>query len=191
MARRKSRKKSPLAIIDTCVLYLLIADPDDPKEGIRTRRAEATLAHLQSEKVQFVLPAPTMAEIDPKIAMVIMEEFGGAHVEPFDLPAAEATRLMILAALPVKPGGPPKSQVKFDAMIAGIAEKMGARYIVTANGRDFRKYLKATSSKVRVVDTDEDSPPIQEALPFPPEFGRKVDLDGPEAVAQAANDEEA
>lgn len=159
MTRRKSNRattKAPIAIVDTCVIILLLGDIDDPLEGHRVRKAKDAFLRLVNKGVHLVLPAPVVAEVGPEIAATLIPELTDTHVEPFDLPAAAATWKM-LSARPPNPEQRTKSVVKYDAMIAGIAESLNARYLITANGRDFRGLLGRINSRVQVVDTDRES----------------------------------
>jgi len=149
------------AVLDTSVILLVVAplqDSDPADRRLRRERTVETLREYRAEKVRFVVPAPVVAELaagppsDEVVISKLLARMGGGHVEPLDDLAARDTGLALRKTLRSRPAGERRNGIKFDAMIAGIAHRMGARYLLTANERDFRRYLEELNSRVEVVD---------------------------------------
>jgi hypothetical protein len=57
--------------------------------------------------------------------------------------------------------------VKFDTLIAATAHVYGAKYLLSANERDFESALKIVRSAVEVIDAKNRRAGIQSVIPFP------------------------
>ena len=60
--------------------------------------------------------------------------------------------------------GRERGAVKFDSLIAAIAHRIGARWLLTANGGDMRSALAVIKSPVEVVVADEQPPTGQQVM---------------------------
>lgn len=149
-----------LVVVDTSVLILLTApsQPADPEaRTLRRERAAAAMQELRDDGCRFLLPAPAIVELavyeqGEAIADRILARLGGSQVEPLELLAARAAGLALRKVLRERQPGESKGQIKFDALIAGIAHRKEARFLATANPRDFEKHLRAIGSAVEVLD---------------------------------------
>lgn len=88
---------------------------------------------------------------------------------------------MRLDRLAAREPGEERGAVSYDALIAGIAHARGARWLLTANARDFAACLKVLSSNVEVVRTDD--MPVKGQLSLVHQAPQSV---GPAASAQPA-----
>jgi hypothetical protein len=154
--------KIDVAVVDTSVIVLLVGTPPAPvpKEfPLRQSCARHCLQSLNEDGVNLVLPAPVIAELcrdgpGDALAASVMAHFGGLRIEPFGLPAALATGKMLGPALKARLPSDGKAAMKYDAMIAGVAHALGAKYLVTANARDFAAHIVAAGSSVQIVEAD-------------------------------------
>jgi len=155
-----------IAAVDASVI-LLLAVPG--KDVDRRKRARSKMQELKSLGVRFAIPAPAIAEVHRdgdgrEIAARVFGDLGGFYTEALDDIAAANVGQSLRMAHQSRPEGLPRACVKFDAMIAGVAHTMGARYLLTTDGRDFRVALQALQSKVEVIYVDAPPPPQQVPL---------------------------
>lgn len=75
----------------------------------------------------------------------------GVRVEALDLAAAEVAGRIADVLVPGKKGLE-RGAVKYDALIAGLAHHIDARWLVTSNVRDLKTCLDAINSNVKVVN---------------------------------------
>jgi len=73
--------------------------------------------------------------------------------------SAESAGAILLKKLRARPPGMSKTEIKFDALIAGIAHAHEARWLITGNAKDLRPLLAQIDSKVEIVDIDSVPPP--------------------------------
>lgn len=155
-----------LAVVDTSVILLVVAPIDDkspPELPGRQRNAIDRMTRLREDGYAFVVPAPVISELcrsgpGDALADSVLRRFGGARVEAFDQQAALVTGEMLRPALAAKAPGEGRHAMKYDAMIAGLAHALEAKYLVTANARDFAKYLAVVRSPIEIVRADEAEP---------------------------------
>jgi len=152
-----------IAVLDASVILLIIApvkDSDPEDRRLRRERTLESLREYRKDKVHFVVPAPTIVEIAAGPSKNIdamnklLARLGGSHVEPLEDLSARAAGASLRKTLHARSEDERRDGVKFDALIAGIAHAMGARYVLTANARDFQKHLRELKSKVEVVQVD-------------------------------------
>lgn len=157
-----------IAVVDTSVILLMVA-PIPEHDDVRFKRQQRTRERLQelaNDGVSFVVPAPVVTELgmlptEPTgraVAEPVLARFGGMRVEPFDLPHAEVAAAMLrptFKALTKGAGAQPRDVVKVDAMIVATAVRLNARYLLTANEKDFRKFLEQVDNRVELVIVDE------------------------------------
>lgn len=155
--------KAELAVIDTSVIIFWLWQPapgDDPLKIKRKTLVVECLRDLDASGVQFVVPTPVISELyggapGEQHAATVMANFGGLRTESFGLDAAKATGKILAPALKLRGQDQSKTVMKYDALIAGIAHALEAKYLVTANSRDFDKYLSSVSSNVEVIAADQ------------------------------------
>jgi hypothetical protein len=105
----------------------------------------------------FWIPTPVLAELSTagaslaELAKAISPKLNGLRTVEFGVAAAESCGQMVAARLAAsKTGGTryesTRAAMKFDAMIAAIAHTLQAKYLLTANPRDFASLFKAVNS---------------------------------------------
>jgi len=155
--------QKPMAVVDASVVILVGLPPPkvEPKElPLRRERATECLRALGGDGIDFVVPAPTITELGrdgdgEELAKRFFARLGGMQVKPFDLPAALVAAKMLKHAFASKAAHESRAAIKYDAMIAAIAHALNAKCLVTANARDFGKYLAEVASPVELIAADE------------------------------------
>ncbi len=153
----------PIAVIDASVVILVGLPPPkvERKEyALRRERATECLRTLHSDGLDFIVPAPTITELSrdgngEELARKFFARLGGMQVKPFDLPAALVAAKMLKTAFASKAAHEARAAIKYDAMIAAVAHALNAKCLVTANARDFGKYLAEVASPVELIAADE------------------------------------
>lgn len=146
-----------IAVIDTNVIIDLLDTTNTPTSVDRRTRIEVTLAELRKERARFVVPSPVVAELCRGIrgSEVVRELAGavlrGVRVEPLDMAAADVAGRIADATVPGK-NKLERGAVKYDALIAGLADHIGARWLVTADVGNMKTCLNAIGSRVEIVD---------------------------------------
>jgi len=162
--------QQPLAIVDTSAIVLLLSSPSDEDDTTRARRecTEHTFARLTKEGARFGIPTPVVAELartGPGSAValkVIAALKRRARFEELDLESADVAGAMRILKLRERTPGQERGAISYDALIAGIAHQRGARWLLTANPRDFAALLSTVKSNVELVVTDQ--PPAKGQL---------------------------
>ncbi len=158
----------PIAVVDASVLvHFAEPEPDrDEKEKHRKwLNVRECVNRLVSEGVGFVVPAPVMVELEVgghdshQLSLALAAKRDALLIEAFDYTAAPTAGLMLRKAhkamVRENPGVGRRGIVKFDALIAAMAHVLGAKYLVTADARDFERLLSEVESTVKVVDATE------------------------------------
>jgi predicted nucleic acid-binding protein len=151
----------PVAVVDTSVILLLLDEGTDAAVQRRRGFAELTIENLEDQNARFTVPAPVVAELCRRgpgsevLREVVGDLIRDLRIEVLDEDAAVVAGDMSRAALQARGEGDERGAIKFDALIAGVAHKINAKWLVTANARDFNKYLKVVNSTVAVVRADE------------------------------------
>jgi predicted nucleic acid-binding protein len=146
-----------IAVIDTNVIIYILDTTDTPVSIDRRTRIGLTLEALRKEHARFVVPAPVVAELcrglrgSEVVRELAKAVLRGARVEALDLAAADVAGRIADAFVPGKKGLE-RGAVKYDALIAGIAHSIDARWLVTSNVRDLKAYLDVIGSTVKVVN---------------------------------------
>lgn len=161
-----------LAVVDTDVLALLLSADADLDDDHKKRRAHAE-QHVErlvrKERVKFGIPAPVMTELIAKrpgetVLSAIADIMGKTRILALNSDAAIAAGEMMAHRLKrqmaekkagdssTKSASFDKVRVKFDILIAGIAHRAGAKYLLTGNPRDYKAALADISSGVEVID---------------------------------------
>ena len=149
------------AIVDTSVIILLVAPRSDTEtEDTKLKRARTELAmeSLAKQGAKFVIPTPVIAELCKFGPGTAMYDKLASHLkrrvrtETLSVSAADVAGAMRKVALDQKPPDAIRGAVVYDALIAGIAHDMGARWLVTINPTDMQRCLRVVNSTVEVVD---------------------------------------
>jgi predicted nucleic acid-binding protein len=104
---------------------------------------------------EVVIPAPVAAELysrGKKPGDRALRAIRDLQAEAFDLRAAKVTGLAIHSKLHARQVNESRPVVKYDAMIAGVAHRIGADYLLSLDSRrqQFAKLLTAMESQVQV-----------------------------------------
>ena len=148
--------KPGIAVVDTSVIILIGAPSDDPETVARRARAHDRLLRFQKEGAVFAVAAPSIAELHRdgpggETADRILGQFGDLRIDALDLEAAEYAGQSLRATLSSRGPGASRNAVKFDALIAGVAHRIGATHLLTADKRDFERHLGEMQSAIEVV----------------------------------------
>ena len=161
----------PIAVVDTDVLLLLLDTADAPDIQRRKSYVELTIENLEKQKARFVVPTPVIAELcrggpgSDVVREIAQRLLGRLRIEVLDEDAAVLAGEISRTTLQRREGRE-RGAVKYDALIAGIAHRMGARWLLTGNGEDHRKGFAVLNSAVEVVVATE-----------PPTRGQQVLVD--------------
>jgi len=153
----------PLAVVDTCVIVLLLtkSSPNEA-ESVRTRRelAEVAINDLRKDGARFVVPTPVIAELCSTgssgadvVRKRVTKHLRRVKTLPLDVASADVAGQMMKNALASRAPGEARGAVRYDALIAAIAHSNGARWLVTDNRKDMAKCLGAVNSTVELVVT--------------------------------------
>lgn len=151
----------PIAIVDTSVILLLLDEATDATAQRRRGFVELTIENLEAKNARFVVPTPVVAELcrngpgSDVLRQVVGDLIRELRLEVLDEDAAVVAGDMSRAALQTRAEGDERGAIKFDALIAGVAHKVNAKWLVTANARDFVRYLRVVNSDVEVVHADQ------------------------------------
>jgi len=154
-------------VVDTSTILLLISSAEEERYDQRTRNrillAQDNMRELRKNGAVFLVPSPAIVELSrdgpgEEIARRTMAALGGLRVESLDLRAATYAGEMCRSLMAKKPSGDEKRAIRFDALIAAIAHRVGAKYLATANAKDFRSHLSHIKSTVEVYPIDEQPP---------------------------------
>lgn len=150
-----------VAIVDTVALVLLVETPEPGEPSDRPRRREAnrlTFSKLQRLGTRFIIPTPVIAELCKEgsgLALIrdkVVSRLQSIRTEPLDAMAADIAGAMRRSTLSDRQGRE-RGAVSYDALIAAIAHRIGAKWLLTANPDDMKRCLAAVSSPVEVLDT--------------------------------------
>lgn len=151
----------PLAVVDTVALVLLLETKSGADTPARVQRREAnalTFAKLRKLGTRFVIPTPVIAELcrDGSGLDLVREKVTKRlltlRTEPLDARAADIAGQMRREVLKTREGRE-RGAVNYDALIAAIAHRISARWLLTANPDDMRRCLSTVTSAVEVLDT--------------------------------------
>lgn len=157
---------SSIVAVDASVLvWMLEEQPHEDIERLREwTNVRATMRQLRDRGGVFVVPAPAIAELHSgphgsEIAALLGQRGARMRVEALDHQAAQIAGEMIAKCRPkaasLASGTTPRNVIKYDALIAAVAHRIGASVLVTADDRGFKRYLEAVGSSVRVeIATD-------------------------------------
>jgi predicted nucleic acid-binding protein len=146
-----------IAAIDTNVILDILDTTETPASVDRRTRIGLTLEALRKERARFVVPSPVVAELcrglrgSEVVRELAKAVLRGVRVEALDLAAAEVAGRIADVLVPGKKGLE-RGAVKYDALIAGLAHHIDARWLVTSNVRDLKTCLDAINSNVKVVN---------------------------------------
>jgi predicted nucleic acid-binding protein len=164
---------SSVAVLDTDVISLFLSNgksaQDDEARKVRRERTHWTIEQLREKRADFRIPTPVIAELlagglPHDLIASVMQELTRCRVIGFDLEAAKEAGRIIGVRLPSRPKGEKdlRAKMKFDALIAGTAHAMSAKWLVTCNAKDMRACLDALKSPVEIVVASE--PPAKGQL---------------------------
>ena len=153
----------PLAVLDTSVVILLLGDStlDDAAMKQRRQRVDDALKFYADKDARFALPTPVVAELcrdgpgsvmHDKLARALARR---VRTLPLDMPSADAAGAGRRLALKSRAPGQERGAMLYDALIFGVAEAHGARWLLSANARDYAKIIAEAKSKLELVNTDE------------------------------------
>jgi predicted nucleic acid-binding protein len=158
----------PIACVDTNILITLLDNTNDPDIEQEKTYIELTLERLTKQGARWIVPAPVVAELckdgpgSEQIREVMRLALRTLRIEVLDEDAADIAGQMSRMTLKAR-NGRERGAVKYDALIAAIAHKIGARWLLTSNADDMRTALGAIKSTVQVVIATD-----------PPETGQQV-----------------
>lgn len=153
---------APIAIVDTGALLLLLETPsanDDPERARRRAANELAFAEYQKLGPRFVVPTPVIAELCREgsgldlVRDKVTKLLSRVRTESLDTQAADLAGQIRRVTLAQRAQGQERGAVSYDALIAGIAHRVGAKWLLTTNPDDMRRCLVVISSPVEVVDT--------------------------------------
>jgi len=169
-----------LAAIDASVILSMVvpeAAVEDAAQRVRDVRTQQRMVEPRKSGVRFFIPSPVISELSrdgagEKVARTALEHLGGIRVEGLGLRAARVAGEMLRVALKTRTPEMSRTAMKYDAMIAAVAHAARARFMVTANPKDYEKYLGIINSPVRVLapgerDQIESEGQIGMVLPMP------------------------
>jgi predicted nucleic acid-binding protein len=153
----------PLAVVDTDLLVLLLTDTASlPVETrLRQERAELSVRDLDEQGARWVVPAPSVAELQglapdtPSFRRVLARLFRRVRVEAVTVEVAAVAGVMCREVLKRRGPGETRGAVQFDALVAATAHVLGARWLVTDNARDLRRHLRVVQSPVELLVASE------------------------------------
>ncbi|HEY4188583.1 MAG TPA: type II toxin-antitoxin system VapC family toxin [Polyangia bacterium] len=167
----------PIAVIDTDVIVLLLDNANAPDIRRRKSYVELAFENLKKQRAHFVVPSPVIAELSRTgpgsevIREAVKKALGRVRIEVLDAEAADIAGSISRITLQSR-AGRERGAVKYDSLIAAIAHRIGAKWLVTGNSGDYRKALAVINSPVDVIVATE-----------PPARGQQVIL---EAMARPA-----
>jgi predicted nucleic acid-binding protein len=155
----------PITVLDTTVIIDLLDTTETPAVADRRTMIELTIDWLRKQQARFVIPAPVIAELcygdlagSERVRTLMRPLLRNLRIEVLDEDSADVagaiTRVTIRGTRSLQRG-----QVKFDALIAGMAHHLGAKWLVTSNVGDLRRSLEAVQSNVQVLDPTEPAGP--------------------------------
>ena len=153
---------APIAVLDTDVLVLLVGDE---KSKTRTEIVRGRIQAMKEKGYSFWVPVPVLAELATAgaslaaIAKALSPKLNGLRTVELGVAAVEPLGQMVAARIAAaKSGGKPyegsRAAMKFDAMIAAIAHTLQAKFLLTANTRDFTVFFKAVNSSTEIHRAD-------------------------------------
>lgn len=163
------------AVLDSSVVILLVTSKQDdsPTEQADEQRRQNCRDWIErlGASVRWAIPAVVVAELarpHPARAMIehLAQHLGRLRILPFTRPAGEVAARMATDRLANR-GNAPRGAVKFDTLIAATAHVYGAKYLLSANERDFESALKIVRSAVEVIDAKNRRAGIQSVIAFP------------------------
>jgi len=151
-----------LAILDTDVAILVLDSRKKPDAATHNRieRALAAIDDVREKCARRLITTPTLVELSsfrggPKAATLKLRQFvSGLRTCSLTVGGAETAGRILLDKLRPRPPGKSRHEIKFDALIAGIAHAVEARWLITGNAKDYRPLLDHISSPVQVIDID-------------------------------------
>ena len=152
-----------LAVLDTDVVILLLDTRRVPDAATYSRRERASLAieDVRKKGARCIVTTPTIVELiswkggGSKAAVLKLRQFvAGLRALGLTVDAAEAAGTILRDKLKPRPIGKSRNEIKFDALIAGIAHAAEARWLITGNAKDYTGLLGDLRSPVYVIDID-------------------------------------
>lgn len=159
----------PIACVDTSILITLLDNTNDPAIEQQKTYIELTLEGLSKQGARWIIPAPVVAELcrggrgSDQLRVIMRTALRALRIEVLDEDAADIAGQISRMRLQARQGRE-RGAVKYDALIAGIAHKIGARWLLTSNGDDMRAALNAITSMVQVVVATEQPQTGQQVL---------------------------
>lgn len=150
----------PIAVVDSNVLIWLLDTTSSADARRKRAYVELTMEHFNRLSVRWVVPAPVIAELyrdEPgltRLRDIARRYLKAVRVEALDLRAADIAGQISDRRLRSRRGRE-RGAVKYDALIAGTAHHIGARWLLTADVDDMRSHLGAIGSSVEVVNATE------------------------------------
>jgi predicted nucleic acid-binding protein len=162
----------PIAAIDTDVLITLLDTTSKPEAKKRKGYVELTIETLEKQGARWVVPSPVIAELcrnqagSAELREIVRIALRRLRVEVLDEDAADIAGQIARLRLQSRKPDDVRGAIKYDALIAAIAHKIGARWLLTANRRHMTAALASIASNVQVVVATE-----------PPATGQQVMLE--------------
>lgn len=150
-----------IALIDTDVaILLLVTKPATEAERARVGRARQAITDVKARGARCFLATPTLVEMaswpapSEMVRTQLKQLLAGLRAVALDVDGAEAAGQILRDKLKKRPPGKARDEIKFDALIAGVAHARSARWLVTGNAKDYQPMFAAIDSNVTVVDID-------------------------------------
>lgn len=151
-----------LAILDTDVAILMLDTRKKPDADTYNRRERAASAidDVRGKGARCLITTATLVELSswrggPTEAALKLRQFvSGLRTCTLTIGAAETAGRILLDKLKPRPAGKSRHEIKFDALIAGIAHAVDARWLITGNAKDYKSLLDHINSPVQVIDID-------------------------------------
>ncbi|MBI4956813.1 MAG: PIN domain-containing protein [Myxococcales bacterium] len=152
-----------MAVLDTSVIILLLSHQKSETAATKKRRecAELVVDDLVTRGTTLLVPTPVIAELCRDGAGSVQYELlvralkRRVRTLALTVDAADKAGAMRRVALRKRPPDESRGAVSYDALIAGSAVAAGARWIVTANPRDYAALIRVTQANVEVICTDD------------------------------------
>ena len=138
----------PIAVVDTNLLIILLDSTNTQTANNRRTHCELTIERLEKLGARFIVPTPVVAEMcrvgrgSDAIRQVVRTLLTTLRIEVLDEDAADIAGEISRTRLQNR-AGRERGAVKYDALIAAIAARLGARWLVTTNPDDMRQCLAA------------------------------------------------
>ncbi len=145
---------------DVAIMLFYSKRLPDPTIYDRKERAILAIRDQSSKGAKCLITTPTIVELaswrgGPEQALAKLRPFlSGLRVCGLTIGSAQRAGEILIDKLKPRPAGKSRHEIKFDALIAGIAHDVGAQWLITGNAKDYRPLLTQIGSFVQLIDID-------------------------------------